>query len=148
MIDGDTTEVLISGKVYAVCYIGINTPEADQPFGDKATQKNKVFLASGVALLVKDVSETDKYSRLPRHVVSNDIFVNKVLVKKGYAQASTYLPDVACSNTFKEAQELAQENDAGVWESYGDESETISNNCHPSYPTACSFSTFSRPGLC
>lgn len=102
MIDGDTIEVLLRGEVYDVRYIGINTPKTDQPFGGEATQKNKDPLASGEVVLVKDVFETDKYGRLLRYVISNGVFINKALV----AQTSTYPPNVACSNTFKEAQEL------------------------------------------
>jgi len=40
VIDGDTIEVDLNGKAYKVRYIGINSPEYDQPCGDKATQAN------------------------------------------------------------------------------------------------------------
>jgi micrococcal nuclease len=46
----------------------------------------------------KDVSETDVYNRLLRYVYLIDgRMVNKVLVKEGYAKASTFPPDVRSS---------------------------------------------------
>ncbi|GAH34379.1 unnamed protein product, partial [marine sediment metagenome] len=60
VIDGDTIEVDINGKAYKVRYIGINTPEYNQPFGDEATQTNSSLVLGKTVILEKDVSETDK----------------------------------------------------------------------------------------
>jgi len=64
VIDGDTIEVELNGKAYKVRYIGINTPEYNQPCGDKATQANSSLVSGKTVILEKDVSETDKYGRL------------------------------------------------------------------------------------
>lgn len=137
VIDGDTIEVTIGEQVYDVRYIGVNAPETDQDFGGKATQKNRSILSSGEVTLVKDVSETDKYGRLLRYVISGGVFVNKELVEDGFAQASTYPPDVACSAVFREAQQAAQSNHFGVWGSLSESGGGSSDSCHPSYPSVC-----------
>ncbi|MEA2016532.1 MAG: thermonuclease family protein [Actinomycetota bacterium] len=73
VIDGDTIE-LENGDI--VRYIGINTPETDEFYGDIATSKNSDLVLNKTLRLEKDVSETDKYGRLLRYVYVGDIFVN------------------------------------------------------------------------
>ena len=70
-VDGDTIDVDIAGKTYRVRYIGMDTPEATtsvEYFGPEATMKNKELVDGKTVLLVKDVSEIDRYGRLLRYV--------------------------------------------------------------------------------
>jgi len=115
VIDGDTIEVELNGKAYKVRYIGINTPEYNQPFGDETTQANSSLVLGKTVILEKDVSETDKYGRLLRYVFVGDLFVNAHLVKFGWAQAATYPPDVKYSALFVSLEREARENNRGCW---------------------------------
>ena len=115
VIDGDTIEVDLNGKAYKVRYIGINSPEYNQPFGNEATQANSSLVSGKTVILEKDVSETDKYGRLLRYVYVGDLFVNAHLVKFGWAQASTYPPDVKYSDLFVSLEREARENNEGCW---------------------------------
>jgi len=115
VIDGDTIEVDLNGKAYKVRYIGINSPEYNQPFGDEATQANSSLVSGKTVILEKDVSETDKYGRLLRYVYVGNLFVNAHLVKFGWAQASTYPPDVKYSDLFVSLEREARENNLGCW---------------------------------
>ena len=122
VVDGDTIKVRIKGEVQTVRYIGIDTPETKHPsrpvewMGPEATEANKELVAGGSVLLVPDVSDTDQYGRLLRYVYLLDgTFVNAELVKQGYAQASTYPPDVKHSELFAELQAEARENERGLW---------------------------------
>ena len=120
VVDGDTIELENGQKVR---YIGINTPETVDPrkpvecFGREASEENKKLVAGKNVRLVKDVSETDKYGRLLRYVYLDDIFVNDHLVKNGFAQVSTYPPDVKYKNMFLESQRQAKIANAGLWKS-------------------------------
>ena len=120
VVDGDTIE-LENGQI--VRYIGINTAETKDPrksvecFGREAYEENKKLVAGKNVRLVKDVSETDKYGRLLRYVYLDDIFVNDHLVKNGFAQVSTYPPDVKYKNMFLESQRQAKIANAGLWKS-------------------------------
>lgn len=148
IVDGDTIDVNINGQTYRVRYIGIDTPERNENFFDQATALNRDLVNGKRVLLVKDVSETDRYDRILRYVFVNSTFVNYELVKQGYAFASTYPPDVACSNFFASAQNQAQSTQVGLWASVPVPT-TVSNNgnsnsggsgggnCDPSYPTVC-----------
>ena len=126
IIDGDTIE--IEGNV-KVRYIGVNTPELHDPknpvecFGQAAADKNKRLVEGKEIFIQKDVSETDKYKRLLRYVWVEDpstssgqvIFINDYLVRQGFAQVSTFPPDVRYVSQFLEAQKEAQKNNRGLW---------------------------------
>ena len=118
IIDGDTIDVEINGETYRVRYIGMDTPERDEPLFMEAAEANARLVANQTVILVKDVSETDRYGRLLRYVYLEDgTFVNGELVRKGYAQTSTYPPDVAFQDTFTELQRMAVNVGAGLWAS-------------------------------
>ena len=95
VIDGDTIEAFVNGQTVTIRYIGIDTPETVHPgeevqyFGPEAAEKNKQLVEGKNVILVKDVSETDQYSRLLRYVLVGDLygqFVNYELVRQGYAR--------------------------------------------------------------
>ena len=107
VIDGDSIRVAIEGSIYEVRYIGMDTPEynSDQrPAAVKATEMNKRLLNGQVIYLLKDRSETDKYGRLLRYVISNGKFVNLEMVKNGYACSKAYNPDTSCQALFDAAE--------------------------------------------
>ena len=118
VIDGDTIEIEGGQRVR---YIGIDTPETVDPrkpvqcFGIEASSKNKELVSGKRVRLEKDVSETDKYGRLLRYVYVGDTFVNLELVKRGYAYAYSYPPDIKYQNQFTDVQRLAKEQNVGLW---------------------------------
>src|SRR3989344_7632586 len=118
VIDGDTVEVE-GGQT--VRYIGIDTPETVHPqktvecFGREASNKNKELVEGKFVQLEKDVSETDKYGRLLRYVYVDGVFVNELLVKEGFAHASSYPPDVKYQDLLVNAQKEAQSQNSGLW---------------------------------
>lgn len=149
IVDGDTIDVQIDNQTYRVRYIGIDTPENGDTGYWQATGENQNLVYAKQIILVKDVSETDRYDRLLRYIFIGDTFVNYELVRKGYAQASTYQPDVACSSYFSQTQNQAQSEQVGLWApvptvavssgggSSGGSGGSTGGNCHPSYPDVC-----------
>ncbi|MBI5019071.1 thermonuclease family protein [Candidatus Gottesmanbacteria bacterium] len=127
VVDGDTIKIE-GGEV--VRYIGINTPETVAPgksvecFGKEASAKNKELVQGKVVELTRDVSQRDRYGRLLRYVWLGDTMINEILVREGYAQVSTYPPDVAKTDVLLEAQRQAREEEKGLW-----------RICPPSTPT-------------
>ena len=108
VIDGDTIDVLIDGESYRVRYIGVNTPELDEPCYDDATNANLSLVGGETVQLVKDVSDTDRYGRLLRYVYVGDLFVNAILVEEGWAETVRYEPDTAYLETFYELEDTAR----------------------------------------
>jgi len=72
-------------------------------------------VAGKQATLIKDVSETDRYERLLRYVIVDDVFVNFELVLQGFAKAALYPPDDACYINFQEAERQASVDKRGLW---------------------------------
>lgn len=114
VIDGDTIEIE-GGK--RVRYIGIDAPESYTCFSSESKARNKELVGGKTIILEKDISETDRYGRLLRYVYIDDTFVNEILVKEGYAQVSTYPPDVKYQAKFLAAQKEARDNNRGLWSS-------------------------------
>jgi len=118
VIDGDTIEIDGGQKVRL---IGIDTPETVDPrvpvacFGKEASDETKSLLEGKSVILEKDISETDKYGRLLRYIFVDGLFINDYLVRQGFAQVSTYPPDIKNQSRFLEAQKEARENDRGFW---------------------------------
>lgn len=118
VVDGDTIE--LEGGV-KVRYIGINAPESVDPrrpvqcFGAEASKKNKEFVENKYVRLEKDVSETDMYGRLLRYIWVGDTLINLKLIRQGYAQASSYPPDVKHQDEFRQAEQEARDAKRGLW---------------------------------
>lgn len=140
IIDGDT--IVIEGG-QKVRYIGINTPETVHPtkpvecYGHEASNKNRELVEGKKVILEKDVSETDKYGRLLRYVYlpsgqtdESDIFVNDYLVKEGYANSSSFPPDVKYQDKFVNSEKEARGNNRGLWAACSQDSNSQSSFVH------------------
>jgi len=103
IIDGDTFELSTGEKVRLIC---IDTPETGEPGAQEATDFLTELILNKEVRLEKDISETDRYGRLLRYVWVNvsleggseseqEVFVNRELVKEGYAEVFRYGDDVA-----------------------------------------------------
>ena len=120
VVDGDTIKVLLDqdGKTYSIRYIGMDTPENTtqiEYFGAEATAKNSELVYGKTVTLFKDVSETDRYNRLLRYVIVDNIFVNYELVAQGYANVASYPPDISCIPTFQAIEQQASSASLGLW---------------------------------
>jgi micrococcal nuclease len=155
VIDGDTVE-LADGRT--VRYIGIDTPETVAPgqpvghYGPEASSFNKQLVEGRDVELEKDVSETDRFGRLLRHVYIDGRLVSEILVQQGFAQVSTFPPDVKHQDRLLIAQRVARNAGRGLWANapvpptavpttqapvIQPTSPAGPSNCSPSYPTVC-----------
>jgi len=168
VIDGDTVDVVVGGTQYRIRIIGVDTPATKDPnspvmcYGAEATAftQEMVNRANGRVFLEKDVSETDRYDRLLRYVwlahPDGNRMLNYALVTQGYAQVSTYPPDVKYTDMFLSAQQTARNENRGLWGACGGFGVPVTpptptpapvapqptapptgGNCDPSYPSVC-----------
>lgn len=127
VIDGDTI-VTSDGK--KVRLIGVNTPESTtriEQYGKEASKFTSSKLSGMQVWMQKDVSETDRYGRLLRiiwlEIPTNDMDENEIrtkmfnadLVLNGYAEPSTYPPDVKYSEFFVKFSREAKQGNKGLW---------------------------------
>jgi endonuclease YncB( thermonuclease family) len=122
VIDGDTIEVDITGTIYKVRYIGIDTPEPDDKrpefcaLAQEATRYNRQLVGGKTVRLEKDISETDQYGRLLRYVFVGDTLVNAELVRQGLACAKSYPPDTKYQDYLEELETEARQDKIGIWQ--------------------------------
>lgn len=128
IVDGDTIVVDRGRGRETVRYIGIDTPETVRPstpvefMGPEAAAANTALLGDRELFLERDVSETDRFDRLLRNVWVMDpgrpggwLLVNLALVAGGWAQVSTFPPDVRYVDELLAAQSAAREARIGLW---------------------------------
>jgi len=128
VVDGDTIKVRASdGHEYTVRYIGIDTPETVHPskpveyMGVEASDRNKELVEGKIVYLEFDVEARDKYDRLLAYIWLVNYFddvndmVNYLLVREGFANVSTYPPNVKYTYQFLKAEKYARDNDLGLW---------------------------------
>ena len=124
IVDGDTIDVQLNGKVERIRFIGINTPETVDPrkpvecFGIEASNKAKTILTGKNVILENDPAqgERDKYNRLLRYVFLEDgTNFNLLMVQDGYAYEYTYDGPYKYQTKFKQAQKYAEDNKLGLW---------------------------------
>ncbi|MGM0901581.1 MAG: thermonuclease family protein [Bacillota bacterium] len=127
IVDGDTFELFNRKRVRL---IGVNTPESTyktERYGQEARFYTTRILAGRDVWLQKDVSDTDQYGRLLRLVwvelpvdesIESEIrskLFNADLVLHGYAEPSTFPPDVKFSGYFRKFAREARNLQLGLW---------------------------------
>jgi endonuclease YncB( thermonuclease family) len=124
VVDGDTVDVVIDGKIERLRLIGIDTPETVHPskpvecFGVEASNKAKELLSGQRVELEVDDSQgdRDKYGRLLRYVFLEDgTNFNELMIAQGYAYEYTYDGAYKYQSLFKNAQQSAKQSGRGLW---------------------------------
>lgn len=133
VVDGDTIHVEINGEKKKVRLILVDTPESVHPrkpvefYGKEASAFTKHELDGKTVYLEKDVSDTDRYGRLLRYIwldipegkdLEKDLrekCFNAKLLLQGYANLSTFPPDVKYVDYFRFFEKSAREAGLGLW---------------------------------
>jgi micrococcal nuclease len=148
VIDGDTVEVRYRGRNLDVRLIGIDTPETVAPGqpvecgGLAASRFTERHLDGERVGLEFDAERLDQYGRTLAYVWLGDRLFNRTLVAKGYAQVSTFPPNVKYVEVFLAAQRRAREANVGMWRTCTRARSLVgvtsgSSKCDPSSPTVC-----------
>jgi len=112
VVDGDTIE-LSDGR--RVRYIGINTPEHDQPYFQEATETNRQLVANQQVQLEFDQDTFDQYGRSLAYIWVNGSLANWEIVNRGYANVFTVPPNVRYEAALRQAERDAREAGRGLW---------------------------------
>ena len=108
--------------------IGIQAPEIEayreeECYGEESAAFLKQLLPRGTEVYIQqDISNKDRNDRYLRHIFivdeeTEDVFLlSEVLVLGGYAKARSYPPDDLYDDILQEAQDIADEEDTGLWE--------------------------------
>lgn len=124
IIDGDTVDVRIDGKVERLRLIGLDTPETKDPrkpvqcFGKEASGQAAKILSGQTVLLEEDASQDtwDKYDRLLRYVwLPDGKLYNLEMIIGGFAHEYTYETPYKYQAVFKKEEAAARERGWGFW---------------------------------
>ena len=121
VIDGDTIVVrLDSGTEKSVRYIGIDTPEPYRDaepacFSLEASLMNRQLVQGKMVRLEGGVENQDRYDRWLRYVYVDDLFVNEILIKNGYAKSLAIAPNTLYAAEFRVLESIAKESNLGLW---------------------------------
>lgn len=126
VVDGDTIVVDRGRGDERVRYIGIDAPEtvrSDSPaewMGPGASVANEALVADREVVLEKDVTEVDRFDRLLRYVWVSEpdgrwAMVNLALVERGFANVSTFPPNVRYADELLAAERRARDAGVGLW---------------------------------
>jgi hypothetical protein len=108
--------------VQDVRLIGVDTPEVsggEGPCGPEASAFTAKQLAGEQVRLEFDEEKTDRYNRALAYVWLGDELYNETLVREGYAEVSTFPPNVKYEDRFLAAQDEAQAAGVGPWNPAG-----------------------------
>ena len=119
VVDGDT---LVIENGIRVRLLGVDAPETKECFGKEAGAKLSELVLGREVLLEKDQTASDNYGRLLRYVIlrnenpkADDVFVNKELVRGGFAKSAYVKPNRRYLSQLQASQREAEKDGAGMW---------------------------------
>ena len=112
VLDGDTV-VLASGE--RVRYLGINAPEAGEPFAAEATARNGALVVGRTVTLETDAELRDQYGRLLAFVSVGGTSVSATLIREGLAHVLVIPPNGKYTEPLLALQREAQAARRGIW---------------------------------
>ena len=114
IIDGDTFACASGVRVRLLL---IDAPETSQEsFGLRAKLALEELVPEGSAVRLRyNVQKVDRYGRALAHVYSDGTWVNRVLLRTGYALVTVYPPNVRGVETLRAAADSARQESAGLW---------------------------------
>ncbi|MEM5831815.1 MAG: thermonuclease family protein [Candidatus Aenigmatarchaeota archaeon] len=113
VIDGDT---FVDEKGEKIRLIGINAPEIGEKCYEESKEKLKEMIEKKYVKIVYDVKKKDKYNRTLAYVFINDLNVNLIMIKEGYAIVYSDNINTKFLKEFYLAEKYAKENKIGcLW---------------------------------
>jgi len=114
VIDGDT--IVVAGG-HSVRLLEMDTDESGYPCYKPAKAELEKLVLNKEVRLEKEQTDTDQYKRCLRNVFVGDINVGLEMVKRGFAVARFYEPDVKYKKEITSAEQDAIKNKLGCkWE--------------------------------
>jgi len=125
-IDGDTVRVNNSRTSFTLRLLLIDAPEiatsskAGQPYSKEA----KIYLTKylqdkKLTIAYDNENKKDKYGRHLVYLYANDVLVNNVIVKNGYAHVGYIMSQTYYLNTLKKSERNAKAQKLRIWSKAG-----------------------------
>ena len=110
VIDGDTIRAEAKGKEIKIRLVEIDAPEMNQPFGAQSKSfLNRLLYEKDVTLIAQG---EDRYGRVLGNLFSNELNVNMLMVKFGFAWV---YDEYAKNSSLYKYQDQAKAENLGLW---------------------------------
>ena len=110
VVDGDTIRAEAKGKEIKIRLIEIDAPEMNQPFGAQSKSfLNRLLYEKDVTLIAQG---EDRYGRVLGNLFSNELNVNMLMVKFGFAWV---YDEYAKNSSLYKYQDQAKAENLGLW---------------------------------
>ena len=111
VVDGDTIRAEAKGKEIKIRLVEIDAPEMNQPFGAQSKNfLNRLLYEKDVTLISQG---EDRYGRVLGNLFSNELNVNMLMVKFGFAWV---YDKYAKNSSLYEYQDQAKAENLGLWQ--------------------------------
>lgn len=111
VVDGDTIRAEAKGKEIKIRLVEIDAPEMNQPFGAQSKNfLNRLLYEKDVTLISQG---EDRYGRVLGNLFSNELNVNMLMVKFGFAWV---YDKYAKNSSLYKHQDQAKAENLGLWQ--------------------------------
>ena len=111
VVDGDTIRAEAKGKEIKIRLVEIDAPEMNQPFGAQSKNfLNRLLYEKDVTLISQG---EDRYGRVLGNLFSNELNVNMLMVKFGFAWV---YDKYAKNSSLYKYQDQAKAKNLGLWQ--------------------------------
>jgi micrococcal nuclease len=121
VVDGDTIEVLMNGKIEDIRMLLLDTPETKhpskpvEPFGPEASKFAKETLEGKTVGIEVGLEERDNYGRVLAYVWIGSKTYQEMVLEKGLGVTAYLYNDLRLLEQFHKAQNIARDKKIGVW---------------------------------
>lgn len=113
IMDGDTIKIVTDSVQKKIRLYGIDCPEKNQAFGNKAKQfLSEIISGQNVKIIQEDV---DRYGRIVGTVYFNNRCINEEIIKNGYAWVYRYYCKKSFCTNWIEIENQSKSNGIGLW---------------------------------
>jgi micrococcal nuclease len=108
--DGDTIKILVDKTTYKIRLNGVDCPEKNQDYGQKAKQFTSDLVYNKV--VTADIKDKDRYGRYVADVLISGTTLNKELVRNGFAW---HYKQYSKDKELAALEEQARASQVGLW---------------------------------
>ncbi len=120
-VDGDTAWFKMEKEEIKVRFLAIDTPESTnkkEPFGKEASEFTCKKLTNAKKIVLEwdlNSEEKDKYDRYLAWIFVDDVLLQDLLVKEGYAEVAYLYGDYKYTDLLKESESIAKREGKNIW---------------------------------
>jgi micrococcal nuclease len=121
VVDGETLYAEVGGRLEVVRYLGVNAPEiahptrGPEPYAVLAREINRRLVEGKWIYLVFEREPRDRFGRLLAYVWEGDVFVNAMLIHRGFGEAATSTTPTRYGEYFRSLEAGARQDARGYW---------------------------------